>query len=872
MPKPLYPHYAFTNPASIHDEEALTALELAGRLGAKMNEVVSAVNNINTANQEFSQNVEKELDDVKGRFEEMALTLDHEVAGEIIRHIQSGFFDQHIDEYAGGLIAKVQQLIENNQYPETASAAELVDARAGVSGLVHASTGEHLRSLETSVNSIAKGVYEIPQTWKFMENYNLFNGTAFMLPESGVSLRILERFDIDVDGTSCRLMVRPQVGRLVNGKFQQDATVMEAALIPGYTGRIVYIPYQPDVCILPQASVLSGSTVKLNATVADAVAAELHRVKVYAGKVENGGNFLGVHPLSATSSTTEGISATFGMKPYGTKFMALGTVLPLEWVHRVTCSPRYWMCAKVYEYNPATQSHKFVKSLNVHNDAPCRGTACEISFSDYGANMYAVLLMGRVPLNSEYNGDSYNGTNFHENETLLGLNLTGHLNHFNVEWVKKEAVADLLGVGSDIPRQNLELLKGLRHNTDTGLFARDSYPDDPMNFIPAVKNFAGIQYGGDFKGGTFFYNVSPRAYYTALMNPNSCAYGEKTLNTDCMKYGIVCAPFTSLVHGHEYPASTFSIRYFPELTGFTTEPLNLREDMGDLKKYDVLTYGNGYSGHSVVLTDLYKVDDVFTSMRFAESIHPATAETLNPFHNGAPFASYENPENGLFGQYGFVSRAVKGSGSKLHDRATWEVPYNGRQPLMCNRGYGGLYILGHTEIKLSLALWCQSFRLRHVDTNTERVISVGTGENLPKVNDFHIYDLTPFIDKPGQWVMTNDTDVTPFEEMFYVVAAPVNTAFNITRENNRVKCTVPNNATPYYAVVTYVIKTGDHAGEYPSVIVPVVNGQIDAPDKFTTDIGECEYAATVTRPITCVYKSGYDSNTYAISSNGAVFV
>lgn len=37
-------HYSMTNPASVYDEEALTALELAGRTAGKMNEVVGLVN------------------------------------------------------------------------------------------------------------------------------------------------------------------------------------------------------------------------------------------------------------------------------------------------------------------------------------------------------------------------------------------------------------------------------------------------------------------------------------------------------------------------------------------------------------------------------------------------------------------------------------------------------------------------------------------------------------------------------------------------------------------------------------------------------------------------------------------------------------
>lgn len=47
MIKKMNEHYSFTTPASVHDEEALTALELAGRTAAKVNEVVDGVNNAN---------------------------------------------------------------------------------------------------------------------------------------------------------------------------------------------------------------------------------------------------------------------------------------------------------------------------------------------------------------------------------------------------------------------------------------------------------------------------------------------------------------------------------------------------------------------------------------------------------------------------------------------------------------------------------------------------------------------------------------------------------------------------------------------------------------------------------------------------------
>lgn len=44
MIEKLNEHYSFTTPSSIHDEEALTALELTGRIGRKMNETIDDVN------------------------------------------------------------------------------------------------------------------------------------------------------------------------------------------------------------------------------------------------------------------------------------------------------------------------------------------------------------------------------------------------------------------------------------------------------------------------------------------------------------------------------------------------------------------------------------------------------------------------------------------------------------------------------------------------------------------------------------------------------------------------------------------------------------------------------------------------------------
>lgn len=65
-------HYSMTNPASVYDEESLTALELAGRTAKKVNECVDAFNELDTYTKEYLKgvvekhipnNVNKWLDD-----------------------------------------------------------------------------------------------------------------------------------------------------------------------------------------------------------------------------------------------------------------------------------------------------------------------------------------------------------------------------------------------------------------------------------------------------------------------------------------------------------------------------------------------------------------------------------------------------------------------------------------------------------------------------------------------------------------------------------------------------------------------------------------------------------------------------------------
>lgn len=143
--KPLNDHYSFTGSPSIHDEEAMTALELAGRTAQKVNEAVKAFN-------EHEEKTVEHLTKQDAAIEKMNdVTMPGKVAEEVDRHIESGDFDEAIDKYAGGLEARVDNLIGNIAPGSTASAmdAEIIDGRVNVNGIAYRSLGEALRTAET---------------------------------------------------------------------------------------------------------------------------------------------------------------------------------------------------------------------------------------------------------------------------------------------------------------------------------------------------------------------------------------------------------------------------------------------------------------------------------------------------------------------------------------------------------------------------------------------------------------------------------------------------------------------------------------------------------------------------------------------------
>lgn len=169
--KPLNPHYSMENPATIYDEEALTALQLAARTTAKVNEVVESQNATVARVDDQDADIENQK----------TVVIPARIKTEVQRHIDNGDFDRQIDKYAGELRAELNDgvshataefhaditqrvtplearldtLLGSMSEGSTTLDAEVIDIRTNPDGTTSASAGAALRD---------HYAYNVPQT------------------------------------------------------------------------------------------------------------------------------------------------------------------------------------------------------------------------------------------------------------------------------------------------------------------------------------------------------------------------------------------------------------------------------------------------------------------------------------------------------------------------------------------------------------------------------------------------------------------------------------------------------------------------------------------------------------------------------------
>ena len=125
-------HYSFTSAASVYDEEALTALELAGRQSAKINEIIAAQNALDReTNTSIKDMKEKQIPET--------------VEDTVLQHIVNGSFAKDIEENLGDLYARVDNLTKTIETGGTTGDAELLDLRIGSNGTEYGNAGTAVR-------------------------------------------------------------------------------------------------------------------------------------------------------------------------------------------------------------------------------------------------------------------------------------------------------------------------------------------------------------------------------------------------------------------------------------------------------------------------------------------------------------------------------------------------------------------------------------------------------------------------------------------------------------------------------------------------------------------------------------------------------
>lgn len=194
-------HFALTHWGSVHDEEALTALELQARTAAKVNEAVDVINQqiniINTALDEIPEIAEA--------------VIDGSIQDGTIRDMLNGELMAALRKDISALENRVASIVANAN--TTDGNSELVDARTDGTGKTHVSLGNHVRALG---NGSAFSDAVRPGTVK---------AGRIMAGMTGGDLR---------DKYTIRETI-PMAGHWVGGKGYYDMNTLEFVSHDGYT-------------------------------------------------------------------------------------------------------------------------------------------------------------------------------------------------------------------------------------------------------------------------------------------------------------------------------------------------------------------------------------------------------------------------------------------------------------------------------------------------------------------------------------------------------------------------------------------------------------------------------------------------------------
>lgn len=359
-----------------------------------------------------------------------------------------------------------------------------------------------------------------------------------------------------------------------------------------------------------------------------------------------------------------------------------------------------------------------------------------------------------------------------------------------------------------------------------------------------------IFYGGDFYTGCPFYNMPISAMLGAMKNPNSLAYHTQFDDANSPNgFGFVCSSLTAFLIGEPCPRSVTGFIY-GDITQAETEDFSL-EDFTKLKPGDILIQEERATGHCITVERVRYAPGSYL-IDCLESTIWGTVETC--YMVEAPFRA----NNGHW--FGLAFDHIAKINQNVPDRTevgSWIQPYTDGQKVMCNRGYGGLYLKGVTDIYLSFTTDVTDFSVflndNQVKTSTVSILNPvsSNGYNVVNVKEL----LSDIADGTVKITANGST------EMFYLMTASKNVN-SITIGEENVDIDLVNNADNIgWIDVEYRLAKYDALcsityapGEYT---VDGTGKNISVPAKIITrdDTGTAENVFVVN-------KTTYDVNTY----------
>lgn len=233
-------HFAIDNAPSVYDEEALTALELAGRTALKVNECIEYVDGCQ----------EKAVETAKA---------------ETKKHIESGAFDAQLDEYTDNANAKLVETIEKNTADVEKAIADnnttvkntvdkltqsVTNSLQSCKNYVDAEVKQFDRELTENTNAVRVNRSSIDKNATDIGNLNArVNNLLNNVPEGSTTLDA-ELIDVRKGGDN---VTYGSAGDAVRGQVKELHDIENSYMYMASAGKIeIYAPDETvsgDVCI-----------------------------------------------------------------------------------------------------------------------------------------------------------------------------------------------------------------------------------------------------------------------------------------------------------------------------------------------------------------------------------------------------------------------------------------------------------------------------------------------------------------------------------------------------------------------------------------------------------------------------------------------